>query len=87
MKHLLMLLVHAYRWCIAPALPPACRFMPSCSAYMLEALREHGALRGTSLGLKRILRCHPGCAPGYDPVPPKHPLTSERPSSVPADAP
>ncbi len=74
MKHLLILLVRGYQLLIAPVLPPSCRYMPSCSSYMIEALRQHGALRGTWLGLRRILRCHPGHPPGYDPVhPPESP--------------
>jgi putative membrane protein insertion efficiency factor len=47
-----------------------CRFQPTCSAYALEALEKHGAIRGSWLALRRILRCHPGGGSGYDPVPP-----------------
>lgn len=71
MKQALILLVRVYQWTIAPALPPSCRFYPSCSAYMVAALEDHGAIRGTWLGLRRLLRCHPGCPGGYDPVPPR----------------
>jgi putative membrane protein insertion efficiency factor len=62
-------LVSAYRWLISPLLGPRCRFYPSCSAYALEALEHHGALRGTALALRRILKCHPWHPGGYDPVP------------------
>ncbi len=56
------------RW-ISPALPPACRFVPSCSAYAQEALERYGAARGSWLALRRLLRCHPFGGSGYDPVP------------------
>ncbi len=64
----LVFLVKAYQKTISPLLPKTCRFYPSCSAYSIEALREHGALRGTCMTLRRILRCHPLSAGGYDPV-------------------
>ena len=66
---LLALPVHFYRRCISPMLPPSCRFVPTCSEYALEALRRHGAIRGTWLAMRRILRCHPWGGSGYDPVP------------------
>lgn len=62
--------IHAYRLFVSPLLGPACRFAPSCSAYALEAIAMHGALRGGSLALRRLLRCHPWGGEGYDPVPP-----------------
>ena len=61
--------IHAYRWCIRPVLGNNCRFEPSCSEYALEALHRHGAARGSVLAGSRILRCHPWCAGGLDPVP------------------
>jgi hypothetical protein len=61
-------LVRAYQACISPLLPGACRFEPTCSEYMVEALRKKGLLRGFLLGLYRLLRCHPFCRGGYDPV-------------------
>lgn len=60
--------IHAYRWITRP-LPSHCRFAPTCSAYGLEALRLHGALRGSWLTVRRIARCHPLHAGGFDPVP------------------
>lgn len=65
--------VHLYRATLKPLLPPACRFEPSCSAYALEAVRLHGALRGGWLALARLLRCRPGGGGGPDPVPPLGP--------------
>lgn len=69
MRSTLILLIQAYRYGISPLLGPHCRFEPSCSAYALEAVRRYGALRGTWLALRRLLRCHPLCPGGYDPVP------------------
>ena len=63
-------LITGYRRFISPLLAPRCRFEPSCSAYALEAVREHGALRGTWLAVRRIGRCHPFNPGGFDPVPP-----------------
>ncbi|GGK93243.1 membrane protein insertion efficiency factor YidD [Mangrovihabitans endophyticus] len=61
--------VVAYRRYVSPALPARCRFYPSCSAYAVEAIERHGALRGTGLAVWRLLRCHPFHPGGYDPVP------------------
>jgi uncharacterized protein len=61
----------AYRRYVSPALPARCRFYPSCSAYAQEALTRHGALRGISLAIWRLLRCHPFHPGGFDPVPPR----------------
>jgi uncharacterized protein len=55
------------RW-ISPLLPSACRFYPTCSEYMMEAVEKHGAWRGIALGIGRLLRCHPFCHGGFDPV-------------------
>ena len=66
----LMALITGYRRFISPLLGARCRFAPSCSAYALEAVREHGALRGTWLAARRIGRCHPFNPGGFDPVPP-----------------
>ncbi|MBV9521748.1 MAG: membrane protein insertion efficiency factor YidD [Alphaproteobacteria bacterium] len=62
--------IRCYQLFLSPALPPRCRYLPSCSDYALEALARHGAWRGAWLALRRIGRCHPWGASGYDPVPP-----------------
>ena len=64
-----MALVRFYRRFISPMRRPCCRFTPTCSQYALEALETYGALKGSWLALKRILRCNPLCKGGYDPVP------------------
>ncbi|HUO81001.1 MAG TPA: membrane protein insertion efficiency factor YidD [Steroidobacteraceae bacterium] len=62
-------LIVLYRYTLSPLLGPRCRFYPSCSAYALEAIDSHGALRGLWLALRRLARCHPWHPGGYDPVP------------------
>lgn len=74
MRRLLLILIRGYQLCISPLLGPRCRFHPSCSAYAHGAIGRHGVLRGTWLGLRRILRCHPFSPGGYDPVPDKRPI-------------
>jgi uncharacterized protein len=64
-------LVRGYQIMISPYFPSSCRFTPSCSQYMIDALREHGFFKGIFLGAKRIARCHPWGGKGYDPVPKK----------------
>ena len=74
MKRLLLALIRWYRRDISPYTPPSCRFIPTCSAYALEAVEVHGALKGGALALWRVLRCHPFHREKifiYDPVPPK----------------
>jgi uncharacterized protein len=61
-------LLRAYKWAISPMFPPACRYVPSCSEYAMEAVERHGALRGGLMALVRLLRCHPFARGGYDPV-------------------
>ncbi|HBH26794.1 MAG TPA: membrane protein insertion efficiency factor YidD [Rhodospirillaceae bacterium] len=77
LRYALMAPVWAYRAVISPWLGPRCRFMPSCSAYALEALARHGALKGGWLALRRVTRCHPWSRGGWDPVPPLGPGAEE----------
>jgi uncharacterized protein len=72
MRHLICLVIRAYQLCISPWLGAHCRFYPSCSQYGLDAVREHGSLRGSWLTFRRLLRCHPFHPGGYDPVPHAH---------------
>ena len=67
----LVILVRFYQWFISPLLPKNCRYQPTCSHYMVEALQVHGIFKGLYLGIRRILKCHPWGGSGYDPVPPK----------------
>ncbi|MGY6517361.1 MAG: membrane protein insertion efficiency factor YidD [Lysobacteraceae bacterium] len=69
MKHILILLLRAYKLLISPLLGQRCRFHPSCSSYAMEAIGRFGAIRGSWLALRRILKCHPLHPGGYDPVP------------------
>ncbi len=69
MKKILILLITFYRKYISPGFPPTCRFSPTCSAYALEAVTKHGAIKGSFLSIKRILKCHPFHPGGFDPVP------------------
>jgi uncharacterized protein len=72
MRHLpqrvTLLLLRAYKWAISPMFPPACRYVPTCSEYAMEAVERYGALRGTLMALARLLRCHPFAKGGYNPV-------------------
>lgn len=81
LSRLLSLPVLVWRYLISPAMPPACRYMPSCSEYALEALKVHGPLRGSALTVRRLCRCHPWGGHGYDPVPPGPKAESIRPAS------
>jgi putative membrane protein insertion efficiency factor len=65
----MILAVRGYQVSISPLLPASCRYHTSCSAYAIEALQRHGAVRGSWLAAKRIVRCNPFVAGGYDPVP------------------
>ena len=71
MKWLLTKLIRFYQVCISSRTVAHCRFTPTCSAYALEAINTHGALKGSALAAWRILRCNPFCKGGYDPVPPR----------------
>ncbi|MCM3874202.1 MAG: membrane protein insertion efficiency factor YidD [Pyrinomonadaceae bacterium] len=68
MKIILISFLRFYKLALSPLLPPACRFVPSCSVYATEAIDRYGALRGGSLALRRLLRCHPFNPGGYDPL-------------------
>ena len=65
----LIAVIRLYQLALSPVLGASCRFEPSCSHYAITALRQHGPLAGSWLTVKRLLRCHPGCKGGYDPVP------------------
>lgn len=69
MKYVVISFIKLYQKIISPLTPPSCRFYPTCSHYGVEAVEKHGALKGTYLAVKRILRCHPFNEGGYDPVP------------------
>jgi len=71
MQRFLTLLIRAYQYLLSPFIGQHCRFHPSCSNYTVEAIQTHGALHGTWLGVRRILRCHPWHPGGLDPVPEK----------------
>ena len=68
-QKILIFLVRAYQLAISPYIGAHCRYTPTCSAYFIEAVDKYGALRGSWLGIRRIMRCHPGRPGGYDPVP------------------
>jgi uncharacterized protein len=69
MEKFLQAIIRAYQLMLSPFLGNRCRFTPSCSQYASEAIGKHGACRGSWLAIRRILRCHPFCPGGYDPVP------------------
>jgi uncharacterized protein len=68
MQTIVIALLRGYKLFISPLLPSACRFRPTCSEYMMEAVAKHGVAKGTWMGIKRLGRCHPFHAGGYDPV-------------------
>ena len=82
MKYLLIGFLKLYRLLISPLYGQVCRYHPSCSAYALEAVTRHGSIRGSWLAARRVGRCHPWAAGGYDPVP-----GAGTPDSTPADRP
>lgn len=68
MRWLMLALLRLYKLAISPLLPSACRYYPTCSEYMAEAVGKHGVRRGLWMGMSRLLRCHPFHAGGFDPV-------------------
>ena len=68
MQAVLVLVLRGYKLFVSPLLPSACRYYPTCSEYMLEAVAKHGVVKGVWMGLKRLGRCHPFHEGGYDPV-------------------
>ena len=71
MKKIIIFIIKAYQITLSPLLGSNCRFHPTCSQYMIEAINQHGVLKGLRLGLRRISKCHPLGSKGYDPVPEK----------------
>ncbi|MFB3098194.1 MAG: membrane protein insertion efficiency factor YidD [Dehalococcoidia bacterium] len=69
MRRTTLLLIRLYQLAVSPYLPSACRYSPTCSQYSEEAIRLHGVVKGSWLGMKRLLRCRPWGGKGYDPVP------------------
>ena len=72
MKKISLKLIKAYQYLISPLLGNNCRYSPSCSEYMVQAIEQYGVLKGLLMGTQRLLRCGPWGSGGYDPVPPKH---------------
>jgi putative membrane protein insertion efficiency factor len=64
-----LFLLKGYKKYLSPLLPPACRFEPTCSVYMIQSIQKMGLIKGLYWGVRRIVRCHPFCEGGYDPVP------------------
>ena len=73
LRNFLILIIKFYKYFISPYLPASCRYLPTCSEYFIDSLKIYGVFKGSLLGIKRILRCHPikilGGKSGYDPVP------------------
>lgn len=67
-KKIMILMIRFYQLCISPYFPATCRFTPTCSAYFIQALEKYGVFKGSYLGIKRILKCHPWHEGGYDPL-------------------
>lgn len=68
MKRIVIGLIRGYQKFISPLFPPTCRFYPTCSAYFIQAVEKYGVIKGSFLGIKRILKCHPFNPGGYDPL-------------------
>ena len=73
-----LFLLRGYKWALSPLLPPACRYVPACSDYAMEAVDRYGAVRGGAMAVWRLLRCHPFVKGGYDPVVKSEAVRSER---------
>lgn len=71
MSRIALSLIRCYQLFISPIFGPSCRYYPTCSQFAVEAIQYHGFFKGSYLAIKRVLRCHPGCHGGYDPVPEK----------------
>lgn len=78
LRRIAVLPIRFYQRCISPFTPPTCRFRPTCSEYARQAILVHGLARGGWLALRRVLRCHPFCEGGLDPVPPPRERRSPR---------
>ena len=81
-QSLILNVLRGYKWLVSPLLPPACRYVPSCSEYAIEAVERFGALRGMGMSFWRLCRCHPFVKGGYDPVEGSH-ICEVRPGGVP----
>jgi len=68
LQKLVLSLLRGYKWAISPMFPPACRYVPTCSEYAVDAVAYHGVVRGSLMAAWRLLRCHPLVRGGYDPV-------------------
>lgn len=68
-KIVMLILLYVYKWCISPLLPHTCRFYPTCSTYAVLAVKEFGPFKGLVLAIKRVLKCNPKSACGFDPLP------------------
>ncbi|MDR2942969.1 MAG: membrane protein insertion efficiency factor YidD [Treponema sp.] len=69
MKKIALLFIRFYQYAVSPHFPPVCRYYPCCSSYAYEAVNKYGVLRGSFMAVRRLVRCHPLHAGGYDPVP------------------
>jgi putative membrane protein insertion efficiency factor len=79
-KTVVLGMLRGYKWAISPMFPPACRYVPTCSEYAMEAVDRYGAFRGGWMALARLLRCHPFVRGGYDPVAEHVPAMKQAPS-------
>jgi uncharacterized protein len=76
-KFVALQMLRGYKWAISPMFPPACRFVPTCSEYAMEAVERYGVLRGGWMAMARLLRCHPFARGGHDPVVKRDPRLPE----------